>query len=72
MLLTELDSQNQIVCISVCVYGMSYIAAPVRVSLPVFLFFLLVCRGHDLSMSLHPGVQSQDALYNMTSNTSSS
>lgn len=45
---------------SVC--GMSYITVPFRVSLPVFLFFLLVCCGNDLSMCFHSGIQSQDAL----------
>lgn len=49
---------------------MSYVTVPFRVSFPVFLFFLLTCRGHDLSVSLHPGIKSQDVLKNTTTTTS--
>lgn len=41
----------------------SYITAPVGVSLPFFLLLLFASCGHDLGMSLHPGVESQDVLH---------
>lgn len=54
--------KNPVVCVSVWEGEVSHITAPFRVSLPVFLLLLLAGRGYGLSMSLHPGVQSQDAL----------
>lgn len=49
--------------VSVDVHCASYITAPLGVSLPFFLLLLFARCGHDLGMSLHPGVESQDVLH---------
>lgn len=41
----------------------SYVTTPVGVSLPFFLLLLLVRGGHDVGVSLHPGIESQDVLH---------
>ena len=70
-ILTEPRSKAKLcVCVCVCVCGIAYITGPVRVSFPVFLFLLLVGCGHDLSMSLHPGIEGQDVLYETRRNSS--
>lgn len=58
----NIDQMLLTACVYVSVSGLSYVTAPLMVPLPVFLFLLLVRRGYDLSMSLHPGIQCQDVL----------